>query len=63
MNSDPRMRYFEELTHNEQVAALVRMHAEGASILALAHCSQWSIEYIERVLRGMAPRTLGPRRR
>jgi len=45
-----RMRYFEDLTHEEQVAAVRRMAAEGLSEHALAHCTRWSIEYIRRVL-------------
>jgi len=48
-SADPR-RHFHELSHAEQVDALRRMHADGASLYALAHCSGWSVEYIRRVL-------------
>lgn len=50
LTADPRRMYFEELTPEEQKAAVIRMHAEGASELALAQCTQWSVEYIKRVL-------------
>ena len=48
--TDPRMKFFENLTHDEQIAAVIRMHNEGSSEFALAQCTKWSVEYIRRVL-------------
>lgn len=49
MNTDPSRRYFHELTHQQQVAAVKQMSRQMSEV-AIAMATSWSVEYVSHVL-------------
>lgn len=50
MNTDPRMKYFDDMSRTEQAEAIRRMAADGASDYAIAHATRLSAEAIRRII-------------
>lgn len=61
MSDDAPTRYLEELDREELAAAIRLTASQGASDLALSHCTRLSVDVIRRILAGGGSYATTPR--